>query len=134
MVPTKSRVRRRFFNQIEKSVKDYEENRLEICRKFCEKEKGNPVFDEMGNFSIPVENRKKYFEEMKKFMDETFFIETPVHMKEDIRILKSMIENSNVEMDDIEYKNYIEVLKSFEEVLLPEKKEESKKEKGKNKK
>lgn len=121
----KGRVRRRFIADIIPIAKQVDESKREIVEKYAEKKDGKIVRN--GN-EVAIQKGKevKFKTELDKLSEEEVIIDVSTQMRNDLPVIKSIIETSNVEVSDLETLHIIEFLDQIDEVLAKPKNDKKK--------
>lgn len=114
MAFAQGRVKRRFMNIITPHYDEMEKSRLEICKKFADKDKkGEPKIVD-NKFVFSTKNQEEFSNEIDSLFNEEITIDVPQQVSSEVQVLRSLIENSPVYLTNDEVGSLDEVMESLE--------------------
>lgn len=109
----KGRVKNRFMTVLREKAKALNDSRLEILTELSEKDKDKKPIIENGNFKLTDEGMKKFNTEFAKMMTEDCIIDIAPSIEKDIPEIKTLLNNSPVELNDQETANCEEIFEAL---------------------
>ncbi len=112
-----ARSRVRFMKLVGPRADENEKFRIELCEKYSEKGKDGKaklIKDDQGFDRYDIKDQEALDKEYQEYLDEPFIIDILPSNKEDIRLIKQHILNSELDLDFAESVAYTEICDALE--------------------
>lgn len=114
---SQSQAKIRFFRLLKAKLDDLEQARIALCKEYCEKDaKGNPVM-ENNNFKFDIKKQGEFTKKFNELFSQDCVIDILSSMESDLGVIKSLINNSKLEITLSETEELEEIINAITKAM-----------------